>query len=153
MNANLDPAVAKSVLLRSLKRVTVLSRDADFGVQLYGRVKSSHSASQKMLRNKLVAHEVLDIIGIRAITDHVHDCYRLIRRIHLEFPVLVGEFDDYIAAPKPNGYRALHTTVLSSCGLPVEIQVRTHPMHAHAESGGASHLHYKHLQAVEAIRG
>ena len=106
-----------------------------------------------MLRNSRGIFEILDIIGIRAVTEHVDDCYRLIRRIHSEFPVLASEFDDYIAAPKPNGYRSLHTTVLSPCGLPIEVQVRTHAMHADAESGGASHVGYKQRQAMEASRG
>jgi len=153
MTTHLDTAVAERVLLSSLKRMAALSQDIDSGVDLYGRVKTNHSSSRKMLRDSLGIHEILDIIGIRAVTEHMHDCYRLIRRIHSEFPVQSSEFDDYIAAPKPNGYRSLHTTVFSPCGLPIEIQVRTHAMHAHAESGGASHLRYKQLQAVEVSRG
>ncbi|MDH5670633.1 MAG: hypothetical protein OEZ06_00690 [Myxococcales bacterium] len=151
MIASLDAALAKRALLRSLRRVAVLLRDFDAGIQLYGRIKSIDSTSDKMLREGVGAHEVLDIIGIRAVTDHVHDCYRMIRRIHSGFPVLAREYDDYIAAPKPNGYRSLHTTVLSSCGLPIEIQARTHTMHAHAERGAASHVRYKKLQA--SVRG
>lgn len=153
MITHLDAAVAERVLLSSLKRMAALSQDNDSDVDLYGRVKTKHSSSRKMLRNSLGTQEILDIIGIRAVTEHTQDCYRLIRRIHLEFPVLASEFDDYVATPKPNGYRSLHTTVLSPCGLPIEIQVRTLAMHAHAESGSASHLRYKHLQALEASRG
>ena len=153
--AGLDPTgpEAQPLLLRSVTRMASLSRDVDPCVQLNGRLKSDVSTKRKMSRTGLAAHEVLDIIGIRAITEHVHDCYRLVRRIHSEFPVQASEFDDYIAEPKPNGYRSLHTTVLSACGLPIEIQVRTHAMHAHAERGGASHLRYKQVQAVEASGG
>jgi (p)ppGpp synthase/HD superfamily hydrolase len=153
MTTHLETAADELVLLGSLKMMTTISQDIDSGVDWYGRVKTNHAVSRKMLRGSLGIHEILDIIGIRAVTEHVHDCYRLIRRIPSAFPVLASEFDDYIAAPKPNGYRSLHTTVLSPCGLPVEIQVRTQAMHVHAKSGGASHLRNKQLQAVEGSRG
>ena len=70
----------------------MISQDIDAGIDWYGRVKTNHSASRKMLRDNLSAHEILDIIGIRAITEHVDDCYRLIRRIHSQFLVQGGEF-------------------------------------------------------------
>jgi (p)ppGpp synthase/HD superfamily hydrolase len=99
-----------------------------------------------MRHNRLGVHQVLDIIGIRAVIEHTNDCYRLIRRIHAEFQVIAGEYDDYIAVPKSNGYRSLHTTVVSPCGFAVEVQVRTHAMHAHAECGASAHRHYKQRQ-------
>lgn len=138
----------KHALLRSLKSIAALSRNFDPGIQLYGRIKSIVSISEKMLNNDLGAHQVLDIIGIRAVTKHAQDCYRLIRRIHSGFPVLPSEYDDYIAAPKPNGYRSLHTTVVSPCGFPVEIQVRTHAMHEICERGSAAHSLYKNNRRV-----
>jgi GTP pyrophosphokinase len=153
MSTHLETAANERVLRNSLKRMVTISQDIDSGIDWYGRVKTNHSASRKMERDSLGTHEILDIIGIRAVTEDVHDCYRLIRRIHSEFPVQASEFDDYIAAPKPNGYRSLHTTVFSPCGLPIEVQVRTHAMHAHAESGGASHVGYKQRQSMEASRG
>ena len=153
MRTHLETAANERVLRNSLKRMATISQDFDSGIDWYGRVKTNHSASRKMLRDSLGAHEILDIIGIRAVTEHVHDCYGLIRRIHSEFSAHESELDDYIAAPKPNGYRSLHTTVFSPCGLPIEVQVRTHAMHADAESGGASHARYKQRQAMEASRG
>jgi GTP pyrophosphokinase len=153
MSTHLEAARNESVLLASLKRMAMISQDIDSGIDWHGRVKADRSASRKMLRNSLGIDEILDIIGIRAVTEHVHNCYRLIRRIHSEFPVQASEFEDYIDAPKPNGYRSLYTTVFSPGGLPIEVQVRTHAMHAHAQRGAASHLLYKQLQAMEASRG
>jgi GTP pyrophosphokinase len=115
--------------------------DPDFG--LYGRIKSLDSISNKMLDNNLDGSQILDIIGVRAITRHPRDCYRLIERIHSEFRVLASEYDDYIASPKPNGYRSIHTTIVSPCGFAVEIQVRTRAMHEICESGSAAHSVYK----------
>ena len=153
MSTHLETAANEGVLRDALKKMVTISQDIDSGIDWYGRVKTNHSASRKMVRNSLGAHEILDIIGIRAVTEDVDDCYRLIRLIHSEFPVRASEFDDYIAAPKPNGYRSLHTTVFSPGGLPIEVQVRTHAMHAHAESGDASHVGYKQRQSMEASRG
>jgi (p)ppGpp synthase/HD superfamily hydrolase len=138
----------KRALLRSLRSIAALSRNFDPGFQLHGRIKSIVSISEKMAHNGLGAHQVLDIIGIRAITKHTQDCYRLVRRIHSEYSVLASEYDDYIAAPKANGYRSLHTTVISPCGFPVEIQVRTDTMHAICERGSAAHSQYKNDRRV-----
>lgn len=88
-------------------------------------------------------HQVLDIIGIRVIFQTTRDCYRLVNRIHDAFEVLEQEYDDYIVTPKSNGYQSIHTTVVSSCGFPVEIQIRTQEMHRVAERGSASHRQYK----------
>ena len=130
-------------LRRSLDSIATLSRNFDSSIQLYGRIKSIGSISEKMQNSGLGAHQVLDIIGIRAVTRDAQDCYRLIRRIHSGFPVLTSLYDDYIAAPKSNGYRSLHTTVVSPCGLPVEIQVRTHAMNEICARGSAAHSAYK----------
>jgi GTP pyrophosphokinase len=111
--------------------------------QLNGRIKSIASISGKMFYAGVGIHRVLDIIGVRVIFQNTGDCYRLVNRLHGEFEVLDQEYDDYIAAPKPNGYQSIHTTVVSSCGFPVEIQIRTQEMHILAELGSASHMHYK----------
>lgn len=143
----------RRALLLSLEKTAELARDLAVGVELYGRIKSGPSAWEKMRRHGLRAHQILDALGIRAVTQDSHDCYRLVRRIHAQFPVLPNEYDDYIATPKPNGYRSLHTTVVGPCGLPIEIQVRTHAMHADAEHGAASHARYKRIAASGGARG
>ncbi len=130
-------------LLHMMEEIQALACPLNPDIQVYGRIKSTVSTSQKMLDKFLDAHEILDVIGIRAITRHTRDCYRLIRGIHSAFPVLPREYDDYIATPKRNGYRSIHTTVVSPSGLPVEIQVRTQTMHETCERGSAAHSVYK----------
>ncbi len=138
----------KRVLLRMLDSMPALIRELDPDFRLYGRIKSLESISNKMLGNNLDASQLLDIIGVRAITKHPLDCYRLIERIHSEFQVLASEYDDYIASPKPNGYRSIHTTIVSPCGFSVEIQVRTRAMHEICERGSAAHSVYKRNRAA-----
>jgi GTP pyrophosphokinase len=121
----------------------IAARCVDPRVQLSGRIKSVDSILGKMSVTGAVVHQILDIIGIRAIFQHTRDCYRLVNRIHGEFEVLEQEYDDYIALPKPNGYRSIHTTIVSSRGFPVEFQIRTHAMHVLSERGSASHMQYK----------
>lgn len=133
----------KRALLRMLESMPRLIRELDPGFLLYGRIKNIESISNKMLDKNLDVSQVLDIIGIRAIIKHERNCYCLIRRVHSEFPFLASKYDDYIAAPKPNGYRSIHTTVVSPCGFAVEIQVRTQAMHEICERGSAAHSVYK----------
>jgi (p)ppGpp synthase/HD superfamily hydrolase len=96
-----------------------------------------------MSLNDLGVHQVLDIVGIRAVTRYTDHCYQLVDLIHREFETLECEYDDYIAAPKTNGYKSIHTTVVSPWGFPVEVQVRTQSMHAFCERGPAAHARYK----------
>ena len=133
----------KHALLHVQESMPALIWELDPDFRLYGRIKSIESISNKMLANSLNASQILDIIGVRVITNDPSDCYRFIRRVHSEFQVLAAEYDDYIAAPKPNGYRSIHTTVVSPCGFPVEVQVRTHAMHDICERGSAAHSVYK----------
>ncbi len=138
----------KRALLCMLQSIPALIWEINPDFRLYGRIKSFESISKKMFDNRLDASQVLDIIGIRAITMHLHDCYRLIRRVHSKFQILASEYDDYIVTPKPNGYRSIHTTVISPCGFSVEIQVRTHAMHEICERGSAAHSVYKRNRVV-----
>ena len=119
------------------------SRCVDPHARLNGRIKSIASTSGKMFYTGAGIHQGLDIIGIRVIFQTTRDCYRLVNRIHDEFEVLEQEYDDYIAIPKSNGYQTIHTTVVSSCGFPVEIQICTQKMHRLADRGSASHMQYK----------
>jgi (p)ppGpp synthase/HD superfamily hydrolase len=101
------------------------------------------SISKKMSQKNLGVSQVLDIIGVRAITQYTRDCYRLVHRIRDNFETLENEYNDYIATPKPNGYRSIHLTVIGTSGFPVEIQLHTQWMHRISEAGPASHQQYK----------
>src|SRR6185437_4573129 len=82
---------------------------------------------------------------LRIVVEHVEDCYATLGVVHALYKPLPGEFKDYIAFPKPNGYRSLHTTVITKDAGIVEIQIRTEEMHKNAQFGIASHMSYKQL--------
>ncbi len=109
------------------------------------RMKGLWSLHQKLRRKKDDITLVHDIAALRIILDSVSDCYITLGIIHSLFKPLPGEFKDYIAFPKPNGYQSLHTTVLTKEAGIVEIQIRTEDMHRRAQFGVASHLAYKQL--------
>jgi GTP diphosphokinase / guanosine-3',5'-bis(diphosphate) 3'-diphosphatase len=108
-----------------------------------GREKHVYSTYKKMLEKELSFSEVHDIYGFRVIVKDVPACYLALGALHALYKPVPGKFKDYIAIPKANGYRSLHTTLIGPFGAPVEIQVRTEHMHHIAESGVASHWMYK----------
>jgi guanosine-3',5'-bis(diphosphate) 3'-pyrophosphohydrolase len=109
------------------------------------RVKHLYSLWQKLKRYKMDESKVHDIVALRIIVPSVSDCYQALGVIHGLYRPVPGRFKDYIAVPKPNGYRSLHTTIFSGDGNTLEIQIRTKDMHKEAEYGIASHLSYKEL--------
>jgi GTP pyrophosphokinase len=109
------------------------------------RVKHLYSLWQKLRRYHHDISKVHDIVALRIIVPAVSDCYQALGVIHGLYKPLPGRFKDYIAVPKPNGYRSLHTTIFSGDGGTLEIQIRTKDMHQEAEYGIASHLNYKEI--------
>lgn len=109
------------------------------------RVKHLYSLWQKLKRYKMDISKVHDVVALRIIVNTISDCYQALGVIHGLYRPVPGRFKDYIAVPKPNGYRSLHTTIFSGYGNTLEIQIRTKDMHLEAEYGIASHLSYKEL--------
>ncbi len=115
----------------------------DFRTEI--RMKGIWSLHQKLKRKNDDITTIHDIAALRIIVPTIDDCYTALGVIHSMWKPLPGEFKDYIAFPKPNGYQSLHTTVLTSEAGVVEVQVRTTDMHHKAQYGIASHMSYKQL--------
>ena len=111
--------------------------------EVQGRPKHLFSIWKKMQGKQLDFTQVLDLRAVRVIVSDVAACYAVLARVHERWPAVAGEFDDYIAKPKPNGYQSLHTVVRTEGEQAVEIQIRTRAMHEHAEFGVAAHWAYK----------
>ncbi len=112
-------------------------------VEVQGRPKHLYSIWKKMHGKGLDLAHVFDLRALRVIVDTLPDCYAALSRVHELYRAVPGEYDDYIARPKANGYQSLHTVVQGDDGRPVEIQIRTRAMHEHAELGVAAHWAYK----------
>ncbi|MDV6345090.1 GTP diphosphokinase [Nitrosomonas sp. Is37] len=111
--------------------------------EVSGRPKHIHSIINKMRRKNLEFNELYDIRAMRILVDDIKDCYAALGLVHHLWQPIPGEFDDYIARSKSNGYRSLHTAVIGPRGLALEVQIRTHDMHHNSELGVAAHWRYK----------
>ena len=118
-------------------------RTAGIPVEVYGRPKHLWSIQRKMLQRGKPYEEIYDLMAIRVVTDTVANCYHALGVIHNRWTPLQERFHDYIATPKSNMYRSLHTTIFGPGGRLYEIQIRTHEMHRTAEYGIAAHWKYK----------
>ncbi len=107
------------------------------------RIKHKYSLYKKLLRHDMDIGKIYDVVALRVVVDNVEECYRVLGLIHSMWNPLPGRIKDYIAVPKPNGYRSLHTTIFTGGGGIAEIQIRTVEMHAEAAYGIAAHFAYK----------
>ncbi|OOZ35631.1 GTP diphosphokinase [Solemya velesiana gill symbiont] len=134
----------REVFIRSV--IDLLGKKfADIGInaQVYGRPKHIYSIWKKMKRKSVPFEQIFDLRAVRVLVDSVAECYGALGVVHGLWRHIPGEFDDYIATPKVNMYRSIHTAVIGPEDKPLEIQIRTHDMHNHAELGVAAHWRYK----------
>lgn len=120
-----------------------LAQEGITKVKTESRVKHLYSLYKKLQKKDMDISKVYDLVALRIIVESVEDCYRVLGIVHRLWRPLPGRIKDYIALPKPNGYRSIHTTIFTGDGGIVEIQIRTKQMHEEAEYGIASHLFYK----------
>jgi len=111
--------------------------------EVYGRPKHIYSIHRKMQRKRLGFEQIFDVRALRIVCADIPACYAALGVVHGRWRYIPGEFDDYIATPKGNDYRSIHTAVIGPGEQPVEIQIRTGDMHAQAELGVAAHWRYK----------
>lgn len=129
---------------KAKKELKNILQKAGIKVEVFGRVKHLYSIWRKMkLKNYPSLEELYDLFALRVITKTTAECYAALGVIHNHYTPLSRRFKDFIAVPKPNGYRSLHTTVIGlSRQSPTEIQIRTQEMHEQAEYGAAAHWQY-----------
>jgi GTP pyrophosphokinase len=118
-------------------------RAAGVEADVYGRPKHMYSIHRKMQRKQLAFEQLFDVRAVRIIVATIRDCYAALGVVHGLWTYIPGEFDDYVATPKGNFYRSIHTAVIGPQGRSVEVQIRTGEMHEHAELGVAAHWTYK----------
>lgn len=124
-------------------RLRAALREAGITAEVAGRPKHIYSIWKKMQRKDVPFSDLYDIRAVRVLVEDVTACYAALGVAHSLWSPVPAEFDDYIANPKGNHYRSLHTAVVGPEGKTLEIQIRTHDMHAHAELGVAAHWRYK----------
>jgi GTP pyrophosphokinase len=122
---------------------------AGIHAEVTGRPKHIYSIWRKMKRKNVDFHEIFDVQAVRVLVDQTRECYAALGIVHSLWHHIPREFDDYIANPKENNYRSLHTAVLGPDGRPIEVQIRTHEMHQHSELGIAAHWRYKEGRAFD----
>lgn len=126
----------KPIVAQELTREEIRFRD------IHARAKHYYSLYKKLLKYDMDLNKVFDLIALRVIVENLEECYSALGAIHKLWKPMPGLVKDYIALPKPNGYRSLHTTVFGPEGRTIEFQIRTQAMHEEAENGIASHWVY-----------
>ena len=137
---------AIDAVMSGLKRMLA---DAGIEGEVSGRPKHIYSIYKKMQRKGVSFEQIYDVSAVRIIVEQVADCYAALGLVHGTWTPISGEFDDYIAKPKENFYRSLHTAVVGPDGRPLEIQIRTREMHEFNEFGVAAHWRYKEAKRAD----
>jgi len=142
----------EAFLERAREDIVAAAREEGLSVEVMSRAKHFYSIYQKMRKRAKGTDELYDLSGIRVLVEEESQCYAALGVVHGLWKPLEGRFKDYIAMPKSNGYRSLHTTVMAYDGTLLEIQIRTREMHNVAEYGVASHWLYKKGSSSEIVR-
>ena len=125
------------------ERLQALLAAQGIAADVQGRPKHLYSIWKKMQGKALAFEALFDVRAVRVLVEDVKDCYSALGVVHDLWTPIASEFDDYIARPKPNGYRSLHTAVLGPENKTLEVQIRTREMHQASELGVAAHWRYK----------
>ena len=132
------------------RQVEAIRQDLEFRLsavnitaEVQGRAKHIYSIWRKMSHKSIDFSEVRDVQAVRVLVNNVEECYRALGVVHTSWPPIPGEMDDYVATPKENGYRSIHTAVIGPRGVTLEVQIRTHEMHEESELGVCAHWAYK----------
>jgi GTP pyrophosphokinase len=133
---------------RVMEQLCAELEHAGIHAELAGRPKHIYSIWNKMQRKAVAFNELSDVRAVRVLVDDVKDCYAALGIVHNLWTPIPREFDDYIARPKANDYRSLHTAVIGPDNRVLEVQIRTHEMHQHAELGVAAHWRYKEKESA-----
>lgn len=133
-----------------ISEISVLLKQEGINFDISGRAKNLYSIYKKMDKDDKDVDEIFDLHAVRILVDDVPSCYKVLGFVHTRWKPLPGRIKDYIAVPKSNGYKSLHTTVIGQRGFPIEIQIRTYEMHADAEYGIAAHWKYKEQNKLDA---
>ncbi len=119
--------------------------------EIVGREKTPFSIWRKVQKKRVSLEQITDIIGFRIILNTIDDCYKALGVFHSKYNCIPGKFKDYISSPKINDYQSIHTAVIGPNKRPIEIQIRTRPMHDFAERGIASHWKYKSSERFNSL--
>jgi GTP pyrophosphokinase len=139
----------REVMNRLLDAIRDGYHKAGIHASVTGREKTVYSVYKKMREKRYTFSQVFDIYGVRVLVTDPTSCYAALGVLHALYKPIPGKFKDYVAIPKANGYRSLHTTLFGPFGTPLEAQIRTHDMHRVAEAGVAAHWLYKTQAGVD----
>jgi len=155
--ASLQARVDARIAERS-ERITRINQElrdllTEHGIEgeVLGRTKHLYSVHNKIKKRRVAFEEIFDLLATRIIVNNTEECYRVLGLVHARYTPLPGRFKDYIALPKENGYRSLHTLVFGEQGELFETQIRSREMHEKAEMGVAAHFVYKGGSAPDPV--